>query len=220
MTPFDIHCPQCGRRRNISNQAMVGRKVECLACQTVYQVEPPALSGDGDSRSCPSCRSRLTPQAVLCVQCGLELETGRVRKSITTAVFPDRNDRYEEWDQLRTVARYQRFLIYAILVNFVLNLVAAPALAAGMLGNLGSMLPAVAIGLFVLSLATVGFTIFAIIGLASELHGAAIAAVYAILMFVPCVSLGALLVLNSTATDFLESRGLKVGLLGVRRDAI
>lgn len=195
---------------------MVGRNVECLSCQTVYQVEQSsALDAGAESRACPSCGSSLPPQAVLCVQCGLELETGRVRKSIVSAASPNR---HVEWEQLRTVAMYQRFLIYAILLNFVLNLVAAPALAAGLLGNLGSMLPAVTIGLVVLSLATLGFTMFAIIGLASELNGAIAAAVFAILMFVPCVSLVALLVLNSTATEFLESRGLKVGLLGVRRD--
>ena len=42
---------------------------------------------------------------------------------------------------------------------------------------------------------------------------------YVILMLVPCVSLLALLVLNHQATSVLRAGGIRVGLLGARREA-
>ena len=58
------------------------------------------------------------------------------------------------------------------------------------------------------------FSIVATIRLANALHGTGVAVVCAILMFIPCISLITLLVLNSQATKRAKDAGYKVGLLG------
>ncbi len=56
--------------------------------------------------------------------------------------------------------------------------------------------------------------------LAAELINAGIGVLCAILMFVPCISLIVLLVINQKATAFLQSNGIRVGFLGTSPDNI
>lgn len=109
-------------------------------------------------------------------------------------------------DKLRRVAKYQRAVIFALLVNIVVNVVVTSA------GELP--LPA-AIGLLVLILCVVVITIASIFLLARELYSIGIAVLCAVLMIVPCVALIMLLIVNQKATKFLQQNGVKVGLFGV-----
>jgi hypothetical protein len=63
-------------------------------------------------------------------------------------------------------------------------------------------------------LAMIGFSIWAELKLANELHGKGVAILCAVLMFFPCLNLITLVVLNQGATGRLKQEGFKVGLLG------
>lgn len=109
------------------------------------------------------------------------------------------------------VAKYQRWVIHALLANITVN-VAYLALA-----RVGLPLQLV---LLVLWLAVVVFAIVSIFRLAAEVYGTAAAVLCAILMLFPCVSLMALLVVNQKATSYLQQHGVRVGFLGVNPSMI
>ncbi len=69
-----------------------------------------------------------------------------------------------------------------------------------------------------LALAVLIFMIVSVIRLAKSLQQSTV--LYAILMFVPCVSLIALLVISGKATTQLQQAGVKVGLLGADPNSI
>lgn len=113
---------------------------------------------------------------------------------------------------LRNIARHQRTINLAILAQlglYVLTLI----LESQQMG----------VALIVLSfvaLAVVVVSVTATVRLANAMHGTGIAIVCAILMFVPCVGLLTLLLLNQQATGRLKKAGFKVGLLGADPNAI
>ncbi len=41
-----------------------------------------------------------------------------------------------------------------------------------------------------------------------------------VLLFVPCINLGALLYMNNKATTFLQTAGVRVGLMGAKRKSL
>jgi hypothetical protein len=64
------------------------------------------------------------------------------------------------------------------------------------------------------SLAVSLYMVFAVFSLARYAFGLAVAVLCAAFMFVPCISLLVLLVVNVQAIAVLQSRGIRVGLLG------
>ena len=78
--------------------------------------------------------------------------------------------------------------------------------------------PALAIGIVVVVFGLLIFMVLSVIKLASALNQSAV--LYAILMFVPCVSLITLFVLSGKATARLQEAGVKVGLLGADPNSI
>lgn len=68
---------------------------------------------------------------------------------------------------------------------------------------------------FVIALGVIVSGVVFAVRMASALHGTGVAILCAALLFVPCVGLLVLLVLNSQATRELRKAGLRVGLLGV-----
>lgn len=98
----------------------------------------------------------------------------------------------------------QKMVIFAILMNFAANgiMVAAPKL----------FLVGILVALVALVLSLVG-----IVKLSHSLgFHVAVSVVVGILMFIPCISLIVLLVLNSRATAKIKEAGYKVGLLGAK----
>jgi Mn2+/Fe2+ NRAMP family transporter len=114
-------------------------------------------------------------------------------------------------DKLQRVAKYQRWVIFALLANIVVNILA--------FGTMTQSLP-VRLGVLVISLVVVVFAITSIVLLAKEVINIGVAILCGILMFVPCVSLIVLLVVNQKATSYLQQHGIKVGFLGVDPNSI
>ena len=107
---------------------------------------------------------------------------------------------------LREVARRQRLVLLAVGLNIIFNVLA-------MALNTGEN-PLLAIGVAVVALGIVAFSMFAMFQLANRVYGMAAAIVCSLLMLVPCISLITLLVVNQRATSLLQAARIKVGLFG------
>lgn len=112
-------------------------------------------------------------------------------------------------EPLRRVARYQRWVLLALLVNIVLTGLAVP-----------SRLGAVALPPYLASIlgwiqlpVGIGMTV-AVVLLAKQFWHMALAVICGILVWIPFVSLLTLLVVNQKGTKYLQSYGVRVGLLG------
>ena len=75
---IELHC-SCGKRLSVADE-QAGRKVRCPTCQELLRV-PGQAEEDGydleESRKCPKCRREWPGDAVLCVACGYNFETGK-----------------------------------------------------------------------------------------------------------------------------------------------
>ncbi|MEM9414332.1 MAG: hypothetical protein AAGA29_02485 [Planctomycetota bacterium] len=103
---------------------------------------------------------------------------------------------------IEQVASGQKMIIYAILINivtYVLQIAIHPLLG-------------------LLAIAAIALGIIGIINLAKGLgKSTGMTVLFVILMFVPCVSIIMLLILNSEATKELERAGYRVGLMGASK---
>ena len=116
-------------------------------------------------------------------------------------------------EKLRRVAKYQQWVIYALLANIGANI-------AGMAAGQGQADLVIRMGILAVALAIAVFAMVAIFLLANELYNAGIGVLCAILMIVPCISLITLLVVNGKATGYLQQNGVKVGFMGVNPSII
>jgi hypothetical protein len=115
-------------------------------------------------------------------------------------------------EKLRRVARYQQWVLYALLANIAFNV--------GAMALRGQDNIVIAIGILAAFLVIIVLTMVSIALLASELYNVGIAVLCAILMIVPCVSLITLLIVNGKATSFLQQHGIKVGFMGTNPNSI
>lgn len=125
----------------------------------------------------------------------------------TTPFAPPGIDR----EKLRRVAKYQQWVIYALLAMIVLYI----AFGIAREGSIAVRGP-----IAIMYLGTWVFSMVAIFLLAKELHHVAIAVLLALLMIVPCISLLTLLIVNGKATGYLQQHGIKVGFMGVNPNTI
>jgi len=116
-----------------------------------------------------------------------------------------------EHAQLVQIARFQRAINLLILAHIGLYGVALPLQKIPVLGPMVLGIAGLAVGIA---------SIVAVVRLANVLHGTGVAVLCAILMFVPCLNLLTLLVLNSGATSRLRKAGYRVGLLGADPDEV
>ena len=113
---------------------------------------------------------------------------------------------------MRRVASRQQFVLYALLANIVINIVfmAMPPDAS----------KHIRLVMAILAISVVITTMIAAFQLAWELYNVVIGVICAVLMPVPCIALLTLLIINGKATNFLQKRGVKVGLMGVNSNTI
>lgn len=120
--------------------------------------------------------------------------------------FEKKVDTSPEREKLRRVAKHQRLVIVAVLCNLAVNAAVVFARDPGLPG-----------GLILLGIVgvVVVFQLVAIFLLANEVYGTGIAIFCSLLMFLPCISLITLLVINQKAIALLQGGGIKVGFFGV-----
>jgi hypothetical protein len=108
----------------------------------------------------------------------------------------------ESSESLSKLARAQKLLIYAMLINIgALALRGLPPMLVGSLGLLAFFI-----------------SVFGVIGMGPALRfSTPVKVILAMIMFVSVANLIALLVLNSKATKALRAGGYKVGLLGASK---
>ncbi|AIE87306.1 hypothetical protein [Fimbriimonas ginsengisoli] len=111
---------------------------------------------------------------------------------------------------LREVAASQRQILLCVLGQIGVAILNGVVTAAKM--------PSLAILVLIAILAVLVFMIMSVIRLAKALALSPV--LYTILMFIPCVSLIALLMLSGKATARLSQAGIKVGLLGADPNSI
>lgn len=98
--PIDVTC-QCGKRLKAKDE-LAGRTVKCPACQQPLKIARPQPAAPDPSGAfadlfdevgmaassgptCPSCNAGIAEGAILCIQCGFNLETGKhTRTNIAT----------------------------------------------------------------------------------------------------------------------------------------
>ena len=79
------------RRDFRAPDAAAGKRVKCPGCAAPVEVAAPEEDDGGtygaadDSQQCPKCRHELPKDAVLCVNCGLNLKTGKKLKTVHKA---------------------------------------------------------------------------------------------------------------------------------------
>jgi len=122
----------------------------------------------------------------------------------------------EDREKMRSVARYQRLVMYALLANIGLNILSF-ALQPSMRGPGGLL---ISLAILVGALGVIGFSMTAMFLLANTLHNPIVGGICAFLMLIPCVALITLLVINQQASTYLTSRGVKVGFLGADQNSI
>jgi hypothetical protein len=72
----------CGKQFKVKEE-LAGKRGKCAACGRALSVPTLAPSADQEKaspsprRACPTCRQALQPKAVICLNCGLDLRTGK-----------------------------------------------------------------------------------------------------------------------------------------------
>jgi len=66
-----IGCPKCKQAFDVA-ESFTGKRVKCSACGTPFTASPSI----GTSTECPICSAPVAVGAVICLNCGLNLETG------------------------------------------------------------------------------------------------------------------------------------------------
>lgn len=107
-------------------------------------------------------------------------------------------------NELKQVAKFQRFLILAVAIQILLAIAA-------------NFVPLLGIFCLVAAIASLVFMLKLSIALK---HDTGITIIYAICAFIPIVSLIALYLISKKASDILTGAGYKVGLLGMSQKDI
>ena len=114
-------------------------------------------------------------------------------------------------EKLRRVAKYQQWVLYALLAGVVIYFVAGATMRAPMAIRFPISMLFLAIGLF---------SMVAIFLLTNEMSNPIVGILCALLMILPCVGLLALAFVNARATAYLQQHGVKVGFMGASPNSI
>jgi hypothetical protein len=125
--------------------------------------------------------------------------------------FPSKFAGAPDRENLRAVAKYQRWVMYSLLANLAVNIAFFAT---------GALDPIIRALMLIPMLAIAGFSIVSVALLASRLMNTAVAVLCGILVLFPCISLITLLIVNQKATTYLQQHGVKVGFLGANPNTI
>jgi hypothetical protein len=118
-------------------------------------------------------------------------------------------------DKRRTVAKYQRWVLVSLLASiFVVILLFAQAFKLFSIPDNARWL------LLVVNWGLTIFMLISIVLLARQFYGVFATVLFAFAMFLPLISLIALLIVNGKSTKYLQQHGVKVGLLGADPNSI
>jgi len=154
---------------------------------------------------CPECQHNVSPRAVACPQCGFPIGSG-------TALLSQELVQAElVRSPLQEIAYRQKLLLYALLL-YVVSQVPLTALTwsewlapLGWLGLLGNV-------------ALEAWCLYKL-GRAMNMSVPVIV-LLSLALFIPCVALIILLLVNQKATEALQRAGVRVGLMGARLDDV
>src|SRR5262245_12436242 len=144
---------KCGQQLQVQEEHS-GKQVQCPVCQAVMVVSAPevfaAAAVTSEFRHCPDCGNRLPREAVVCVNCGLDFQTGR-RLKTTFKRSPRKAEHTGNLTKVRLglAFHYARLIIFlASPVVLLLGLAVggvAGGLAGGALASLDGVLVALAL---------------------------------------------------------------------------
>ena len=123
---------------------------------------------------------------------------------------------YQPDDADRLVAKYQRWVILSLLAGVLLGAVSL-ILVFELIGPPTELWQSV---IYLISIPVNTVMIVSAFMLSKQFYGDVASIIYAISMSIPFVALLMLLIINHKATKHLTSRGIKVGLLGVKPSQI
>ncbi len=118
-------------------------------------------------------------------------------------------------EELRTIAKRQKALLFCILVNLLCTAlfgVAAYMRGVGHPRFTGLMV----LGVMGLFLASIVAAVVLVLLLAVQVHGVGVGVLLGMLTLSPCMGLIVLLVVNQVATTKLKAHGIKVGFMGAK----
>ncbi|HZL90249.1 MAG TPA: hypothetical protein VFB96_17930 [Pirellulaceae bacterium] len=108
-------------------------------------------------------------------------------------------------ENLRRVAKYQQRVLQALVLTLGTNIVVLASARADFWIRMAILAAALAVAIFAM---------VSIFRLASEFFGQVVGVLCAILVFIPCIALITLYIVDQQATRFLQRHGVKVGLMG------
>jgi ribosomal protein L40E len=79
-----VACPKCGKRLRVeTNSDATGppQSAHKLSSPIEDLFDEVGLSGTKTGRICTECESELSPEAVICIKCGFNMETGKRLKT-------------------------------------------------------------------------------------------------------------------------------------------
>lgn len=204
-------CPQCGYPVAQALSRAIPQAVAATTSKSQRpEAQPPVIDSPAPLKD--SLRPAAVPRVSPLVQSGSGSKTplpqppcqtpNTGRASLAATACRD-GDGEREKDELREIALRQRFLCYAILIYLVtfvplFIMVSIPSLV--VLALLGD-------------LANTGLQIWCVFKLGRALK-LPLAWLWAATMFMPCIKLGFLFIINGRASSLLRKAGLRIGLLG------
>lgn len=217
--PISMNCPSCNKTLSAPDSSS-GKKAKCPACgqimtvpEVVREAEAVGVGGAGASGDLGPTSDSPSPAAAgqtrqPCPECGQMIVAGAAKCRFCNAIFDptlkllEKSRPGSRCQDLRQIASYQRGVIFCILFQVLAyaGIFAVPQ-------------PLAFVPVLLLMIAGIAALVFVVL-LAIRIYSTGTAILLGILMFIPCVALVTLLVINQAATKMLTENGIKVGFLG------
>jgi len=113
MSDFKFNCPHCDQCLETEGN-LAGLLLQCPNCGR--EITVPLAASESNTPICPQCAKPLSPDAVLCVQCGYNLRTGQC---LTTAFSTSETDKGKyAWIKIAGILAGLAIAIIAVTISF------------------------------------------------------------------------------------------------------